>query len=256
MTAWIWLHHRCASLSLRVWLRQQAEAAGLSVSPVLDMHARPMTDEEVCGYQTGYAVVISGNGRYETVAQLDRQYPGQWLGVHIVRDPRDLLVSAYYSHRYSHPLHLLPELDKHRVRLNALPLDDGLQADLDFPITRQAIEAICRWPYDHPAILTLPYERLFTPGPLIGAPLLAACTWLGWPRPNRLDVPELRWGAVTGKDHRIPDTEAHYRSGVSGDWRTHFAAAPQTAAVFAARYGAALRQLGYDETLGTTEAQP
>jgi len=47
---------------------------------------------------------------------------GSFLGFHLIRDPRDLLVSSYFSHRNSHSTANWPELEGHRESLCALML--------------------------------------------------------------------------------------------------------------------------------------
>jgi hypothetical protein len=234
---WVFLHHRGASLFLREWIRQQAEAAGWTVSPTLAMATRPLTAREILEYSWSYDLVIDGQARPETPARLTQPCPS-WRGVHVPRDPRALLRSAYYSHRHSHPLALLPELGPHRVKLAGLPLAEGLLADLDFYVTKQAIEAICTWPYNHPAVLDLPFERIFGAGPLAGSLLLAALKWLGLPTAATLIVPEATWEAVSGRPPGVEDIRAHC-TGLT-------AALPaRVEAELRRRWGPDLHRLGY-----------
>lgn len=51
--------------------------------------------------------------------------------IHVVRDPRDILVSAYYSHLKSHPVSGWPELIEIRNELNSLDLAQGLARELE-----------------------------------------------------------------------------------------------------------------------------
>jgi hypothetical protein len=51
-------------------------------------------------------------------------------GFHVIRDPRDMAVSAYFSHLYSHPTADWPELIKHRKILQSLSKREGLLLEI------------------------------------------------------------------------------------------------------------------------------
>lgn len=86
-------------------------------------------------------------------------------GFHVVRDPRDILVSAYFSHLHSHPTDNWPELAEHRKKLQALPKSEGLQCEMEF--SQQVFEDMNRWDYGQDHILELKMEEL-TADPLRG----------------------------------------------------------------------------------------
>lgn len=86
-------------------------------------------------------------------------------GFHVVRDPRDVLVSAYFSHLHSHPTVNWPELAPHRDRLSSLSKEDGLFAEMDF--SAEEFEDMYRWDYSRDDILELKMEDL-TADPLAG----------------------------------------------------------------------------------------
>ena len=53
-------------------------------------------------------------------------------GFHVVRDPRDVLVSAYFSHLYSHPTTEWPQLAEHREGLKKVSKTKGLLMEMEF----------------------------------------------------------------------------------------------------------------------------
>jgi hypothetical protein len=77
---------------------------------------------------------------------------------HVVRDPRDVLVSAYFSHRHSHSTQGWPELAAHREVLNRVSKEEGLFLELEF--SRPSFEEFDRWDYTQPNILELKMEAL------------------------------------------------------------------------------------------------
>ena len=77
---------------------------------------------------------------------------------HVVRDPRDILVSAYFSHLKTHPTDNWPELGAHRAHLSTLSKEEGLFAEMDFSAGQ--FEDMYTWNYEQPDILELKLEEL------------------------------------------------------------------------------------------------
>lgn len=108
-------------------------------------------------------------------------------GVHVVRDPRDILVSAYFSHLHSHQTKHWPELIPHRERLQELPKDEGLFAEMDF--SHGQFEDMYRWNYTRKDVLELKMET-FTRSPVQGfQEIMDFMGWLEGPK-NEAE----RWG--------------------------------------------------------------
>jgi len=74
----------------------------------------------------------------------------------VIRDPRDMIVSGYFSHLKSHSEQDWPELTEHRKRLQSLSKEDGLLAELDF--SRQFLDDLATWSYSDPNILELRFD--------------------------------------------------------------------------------------------------
>ena len=81
-----------------------------------------------------------------------------WRGVHVVRDPRDVWVSGYYSHLHSHPTEHWPELEAHRRQLQGLPTEEGLWLELEF--SAWVFEQMATWDYHQPHVLEMKMEAL------------------------------------------------------------------------------------------------
>ena len=179
---------------------------------------------------------------------------------HIIRDPRDLAISAYFSHRNSHPLPpRWPELAEHRKQLMALPFDEGFLLDLDFtdrlPTDGYEItvfKAIDEWPRNQECVMELRFEDLIANS---AAVLTQAFTFVGLdPRnsearriafENALGAntfQRLSGGRVAGQE----DVTHHYRSGAPGDWRKYFK--PSHKKWFKERYPNILVKTGYEKT--------
>ncbi len=206
-------------------------------------------------------------------------------GFHVIRDPRDIIVSAYYSHRNSHAVDGLPHLREHRARLQASNLANGLKLEIDF--SRQEMLSIADWEYNQPNVLEVrmedlterPYEGFLEIYKFLGLigetePTQFAAEFKVFVKEtlNRLSTRSERvrfarrpmkatgkmiLGTVYGQRFesiaagRQPgDTDefSHYRKGVSGDWINHFT--PTVIDAFQVAYDDLLTRLGYeaDET--------
>jgi len=79
-------------------------------------------------------------------------------GFHVIRDPRDVLVSGYFSHKNSHPTEQWPELREHREALRTLSKEEGLLKEIEF--SRLFLTAMGDWNYGQDDILELKMEAL------------------------------------------------------------------------------------------------
>jgi hypothetical protein len=113
--------------------------------------------EDLSGHlqQKGYNAVIFANARYSKTGDLADNF----RGVHMIRDPRDIIVSGYYSHRYSHSTDGWPDMRKQREKLKACSVEEGLLLDMDFFPTNNALTEMRRWNYQDPRILELKFEE-------------------------------------------------------------------------------------------------
>lgn len=202
---------------------------------------------------------------------------------HVVRDPRDIVVSAYFSHKKVHGLY--PEIVEHRKRLESMSKDDGLFAEIDF--SAKEFEELDLWDYAHPNVLEVKMEEL-TAAPFewftrifrflemidnelepVGAAdrVLLSANRLVY-RGRRV-LPGLERHALKpvarftserlsrtlsklsfsrlagGRARGREDTNSHYRKGVPGDWANHFT--PAHKAYFKERYGDLLIKLDYED---------
>jgi hypothetical protein len=238
-------HHKCGTRWIGLVLESLAAAAGLRWECVSNpkwfgFDLQRYVDEH------GIDVLSYTNAEMRYVEQLRRV-----RGFHVVRDPRDVLVSAYFSHRGSHGTEHWPELAAHRARLAELPPSAGLLCDLEFTIRLptdgcelRPFDAMATWDYGRPDILELRFEELVA-DPVAG--FAAASGFVGLPvRRHELEhaVEAHRFEVLSGG--RRPghvDEAHHYRSGVPGDWRRHLEA--RHLAALARATGDLAARLGY-----------
>lgn len=84
--------------------------------------------------------------------------------VHLIRDPRDIIVSGYFSHRNSHPEVVMgipwPALTEHRKVLRSLDKDAGMEAEIEF--SGFFLDPMAGWNYQQPHVLEVKMEDLIT----------------------------------------------------------------------------------------------
>lgn len=172
--------------------------------------------------------------------------PTGWMGLHVVRDPRDVLVSAANYHVRSTEKWLHRPEDKFGGRtyqdmVKALPtLEARMLFELDH-VVGEDISAMLAWDYGRPGMLELRYENLVGDGAAehfaqaIGA-------WDLPPEERRLLVKLFEYFSI-GKPGTKGNT--HIRNARAGQWAQHFT--PAVTARFDALFPGAARRLGYAE---------
>jgi hypothetical protein len=199
-----------------------------------------------------------GRPLYVKYMNADYRYIGDipdFRAFHVIRDPRDLAISAYYSHLYSHSTDWWPELAEHRGVIQDLAFQPGLMRDMQFtdqlptdgfPIT--VFPAMAAWDYDDPRIIELTFDDL------VADPLsffVTAFSFIGLIDASsdrqrdhlRELIDTYSFEKMSGGRRRgETDPRHHYRSGSPGEWRTRLPRRHQ--AWFQERYPALLRRFG------------
>lgn len=229
-------HHRCASTWMRRFLRLVCGAIRFNY------HIRG-------GGGDGGGDVILPDGRHafylyvnSTPAALE-EMPENALGFHLIRDPRDVLISDYYSRRYSHSMggawkaQLRDYLETHSQ-------EQGLLHMLDHCTYFRQIEG---WPLGtRPNVLEVKYEDLLGDESREFRRILEHL---------QITMSDARLDEITGRctfnavsggrERGQEDIKSHRRKGVAGDWKGYFARYERLKTAFYDRYGEMLKELGY-----------
>lgn len=265
-------HHKCATTWINSIAQPVCQRLGLKFVNVDNTRAFDNDLAQfVAGQQAGFL-------SYTNAAIQHTRRLGQARAFHVIRDPRDLIVSAYFSHRNSHPTTGWAELAAHRERLQSVAKDEGLFIEMAF--SAWELDDLNRWDYAQPTVLELkmedliarPYERLLEAFQFLGlagadlrftgSQALAVLADRAQARSRGLlpfkirprQVPALelfgivyenRFEAKTrGRRAGDEDPHSHYRKGVAGDWVNHFNADHRRR--FKERYNDLLLKLGYE----------
>jgi hypothetical protein len=191
-------------------------------------------------FDTLCGVVFDVNASWSTVDDIVKLGTA-FHGIHLVRDPRDLLVSAYFSHKFSHSTNGWPSLATHRYRLKSLTFEDGLLLEIDF--NKSVFEAMADWKLN-PFILELRYESVIE-AELKYIQLI--CDWFEWNIPYHellAIVNAATFRVLASRNRGEEDLYSHYRKGVANDWMNYFT--PAVKQVFYSLYEPLLLKWGYE----------
>ncbi len=180
-------------------------------------------------------------------SRLDLPALAPYRGVHIMRDPRDMIVSGYHYHKWTHEAWARrPDENgvSYQQKLNSVDKDTGLFLQIDHFIFfhRATME---NWNMDDPDILEVAYEdlmgeerdqlyhRMFAHLGLEGRDLALAVDLM------RLFEAGNRRGRKAGEVAE----KSHLRSGRSGQWKTELNS--DHIAYIERELGPVLRKFGY-----------
>lgn len=204
-------------------------------------------------------------------------------GVHIIRDPRDIAVSAYFSHLHSHSVKEWSALEEYRDKLRGMTKEDGLAAEIEN--RRAEFTQISDWNYNQPDVLEIKFEEMTTSNYDLIIRVFDHYKLLDTARyRTRHRIKELAFDVVDGISGSVgrkltrrlrPDTvtgaellgmawrfrfqtlaggrkegdeniKSHFRKGAPGDWVNHFT--DDHKALFKRLYPDLVVQLGYESS--------
>lgn len=160
---------------------------------------------------------------YESFAGMPK--PDEYRAFFVVRDPRDLIVSHYFSSRYTHSEN--PGVLEDRALLVDLSEKEGMIVTLRFMAERGIFEALRSWVENSSAdsrIRVFRFEELVGPDQLNWMTQLCEHCDIRLPQEKlaailqRLSFERLSGGRKIGEENK----HHKYRSGKHGDWMKYF----------------------------------
>jgi hypothetical protein len=200
-------------------------------------------------------IFFSSHSNFEGFTELQSDnYPV----FHLIRDPRDVLISGMHYHRKAKEKWLFaPQAEfgniGYQEKLNSFAIERRrLQFELDYSATR-TIAGILRWNYNQSRSFECRYENLIqdTEGMLFAS----ACAHLGF---GPKELARCKGGflrnSIFAKKSRLKGKTTHVRSGDAQQWRSVFDKA--LAKSFEERFPGALIKLGYEKDASWIEQLP
>lgn len=194
------------------------------------------------------------------------QYPGQryfydnnstfivdvenCVGTHMIRDPRDLVISGYFYHQWTKETGYLFHNDKwgmsYQEMVKTLPKEEGIKFEMDNKAA-QTIAEMRRWNYNDPRFMEMKYVDLITDPTAeftrmfnhwgVNPDNLQECLDIAWK--NHMTI-------MTGRQVGQEEQGSHMRNGLPGQWKQHFTEAHK--AYFKEKFGDILILLGYEKS--------
>ena len=139
----------------------------------------------------------------------------------IWRDPRDVLVSWYFSTKISHPN---KQSDVHRDHLRSVSESDGLAYGIDLLKSRGLFDALSSWQAaNDPHVIVVRYEDLV--GESAPGEFRRLFNHLEIPFPDEILaqlLDDYSFKKLSGRKQGEEDTSSKFRKGIAGDWKNHF----------------------------------
>ncbi len=228
-------HHKAASTWIFNLCRSICDQLGLSyeANPDLNQESDPKAD-----------FIVFGNASIHHVDHLN-----DFRGFHVIRDPRDIVISAYFSHKISHPIEGEEWLIEAREILNSIDQEQGLRFSIAW--RKEQFTRMGTWEFDHENIYESRFE-IITTWPEVEFKKIFEFMGL-FPDPL---TPELLTEILEahsfellsgGREKGIEDVESHYRKGTPGDWKNYLHGTNKE--FFKELYGQFLIDLGYEEDM-------
>lgn len=244
-------HHKCASTWMSNIFYEIQSVTGWTIKYGID----PSKKINVIG---------------EATAEHAKTYT-EFRGVHLIRDPRDVIVSGYYSHLNTHPTEKRPDILEFRNQIKDLPLNEGIKMEMDFSSER--LLEMAKWDYSNPNILELRFEE-FTQNPdwseiftFLNLTSDQSSNYRLKKFANKLNNRKLfpsRFNELTvprnilndipqkysfkkmsgGREKGETSVNSHYRTGESGQWQKIFNREHRT--YFKEKFPGLISKLGYD----------
>lgn len=179
--------------------------------------------------------------------KLDLSALGRYRGIHVMRDPRDMIVSGYHYHKWTHEdwVHRPDENGvSYQEKLNRADKRSGLFMEIDHFIFfyRRTLE---QWDISDPDIHEVAYEDLMGPDrDQVYTEMFAHLGFEGDALDLACDLMRLfEAKSRTGRSAETVATGSHLRSGSSGQWRAELDA--DHVDYIEKELGPVLRKFGY-----------
>ena len=188
--------------------------------------------------------------------------PKYFIGSHIVRDPRDLLISGYNYHKWSPDNWIVKpmsdelreqlKIDSFKIKkdttgytyqelINNVDKEMGLMIELNW--RNFTYSHMMKWNYHHPNILELRYEEIFGQELQVFNKIFKHYGFNDKQIEEGLECVQ-QFTFDTKKKKGDVGSDRHVSKGVSGQWEEHFY--PELKSVFKERYQDLLVKLGYE----------
>jgi hypothetical protein len=173
--------------------------------------------------------------------------PERWRAFFVARDPRDVVVSWYFSTAHSHPTSSNQSLQRTREQLAQMSQEEGLVFTIESLREYGLFDALDGWVRAadaDPNVLLVRYEDLIgEDAEARWHTLLDHCDVRLEPDGRRALLDRYSFERLSGRRPGEEDPDSKLRKGVAGDWRNHFT--PAVSRAFEEATGDLVARIGY-----------
>lgn len=182
-------------------------------------------------------------------SQIDLSRLPPHVGSHIIRDPRDLVISGYFYHqwcteKWCNQKRKIYEGRSYQEVLNSLSKEEGIVFEMER--SRSAIENMANWNYSNPNFIEIRLEELSANQIEVFTRIFHKFELNEVQMEQALSVVEkLTFEKLSGRKPGEENRKSHFRKGVPGDWKNHFT--EEHKKTFKQMYPSVLVKLGYEQ---------
>lgn len=227
-------HHKAGTLYFHNIFRKLCELKGWIFETSTNGKTKPHEDTDIfLSYVSKFDFVSIGN----------------YVGSHMIRDPRDMLISGYFYHKWCNEKWCNINKDKfngktYKEMLNTLPKDDGIIFEMQHSF-KFNLNSMTEWNYYNPLILELRFEDMINNEEFLFSKVFEHYGLTKREIKQALKiVGRYKFEKKTGRKKGEEQTNHHLRKGIAGDWENHFS--EKTRAEFKKLFPGALYKLGYE----------
>ncbi|MGL4882726.1 MAG: sulfotransferase domain-containing protein [Waterburya sp.] len=173
----------------------------------------------------------------------------EYIGSHMIRDPRDMIISAYFYHlwtkeEWAHiPRQSLNNLT-YQEYLNSLNQEEGLLAEMQ-GTSLEVISEMSTWNYHNPNFIEFKYEDIIRDEKAVFYQIFKHYQFSEEAIQNCLDITEkFSFNNKANRRKGTINTKSHLRSGRTGEWQELFNENHKKQ--FKELFGDVLIKLGYE----------
>lgn len=148
--------------------------------------------------------------------------PKNYKAFFVARDPRDLIISNYFSLKYSHSPYD-PYIIKMREKLNNMPQNDGISEIIN-SLTKGIKKTLVGWFFhDFENIQLIKFEDLFSDNQLAIFSDILKFSGIKLPQKEIESLLEkYSFQNISGRQLGDENVKDHFRKGTPGDWKNYF----------------------------------
>jgi hypothetical protein len=192
-------------------------------------------------------------------SQVDLESLPAFRGSHLIRDPRDVVVSGYHYHLWTKerwantPIKFLPKFKEilpikgiddltYQEYLNSLSREEGMRTEM-LRATATVIKRMANWDYKNPYFLELKYEQVIQDE---RNAFLSLFRHYGFNDAAVTECVDIAMNySITKTRNKRPNGKSHIRSGASSQWVKEFSSSLKEE--FKELNGDVLIKLGYED---------